>query len=62
MDMVGAPTESPSRDNRQLEVKNFARSGLLTRARGLLDSNVMMDSRSSNDGGGDKNEWRGCRL
>eukprot|EP00965_Chrysotila_dentata_P202568 6181193-Pleurochrysis_carterae.AAC.1 len=50
---------SSSRDLSKLEFKDSAHSGLLASAHGPYDSKVMDASRSSNDGGGNKDDMEG---
>eukprot|EP00965_Chrysotila_dentata_P011655 381742-Pleurochrysis_carterae.AAC.1 len=54
MDVAGTPEVTPSRDNRLLEVKDDAYSGLLVRVRGSPDLREIRASRSSRIGSKDK--------
>eukprot|EP00965_Chrysotila_dentata_P122741 4056636-Pleurochrysis_carterae.AAC.1 len=59
MDMAGTPEVPPSRDARQLEVKDDAYSGLLARVRGPPDLRAIKASRASRVGSKDKGHSKG---
>eukprot|EP00965_Chrysotila_dentata_P121037 4003437-Pleurochrysis_carterae.AAC.1 len=54
MDMAGTPEVPLSRDDRLLEVRDDAYSGLLARMRGSPDLRVIRASRASRVGSNDK--------